>query len=439
VDAIHLKNRLFADPFRQSVRSARVELAGEWRAASASATTQHPEVDEMTTHAKSRLGAAARRPLGFFFGLAAAILVTAALFARPPRAQAFSSYLSAFELQYPAAMGSRIDACVLCHTTTSGGPLNAYGTAYGANGHSFTAIESMDSDGDGAANITEIRALTYPGNAADVPAQPPTSTQPPTATATAIPPTPTPTATAPAPTATTAGPTAVPSATSVPPTPGGPGLLDIRAFAVTSHVTLGGEAHGSVWLWLIVKKSGAANGQGTANITGLQNGVKVYDLTIAVSSADRNRGRYFLPRYRPTAAGTITWTVTLDDGDPDLDVATAATDVTAGQPSDDHETQQATARPQSTEDGDHGQPTTQPQPTGINVTPQATQAPAAQPPSGDDNTQAAGACTGTHVVAAGENLFRIGYNCGFSLQQMAAANGIGWPYQIHAGQTLRFP
>ena len=52
---------------------------------------------------------------------------------------------------------------------------------------------------------------------------------------------------------------------------------------------------------------------------------------------------------------------------------------------------------------------------------------------------ATGTCTGTHVVARGENLFRIAYNCGLTTAQLAAANGIGYPYTIYSGQALRFP
>ena len=48
-------------------------------------------------------------------------------------------------------------------------------------------------------------------------------------------------------------------------------------------------------------------------------------------------------------------------------------------------------------------------------------------------------CSGTHVVAPGENLFRIAYNCGLTTGQLAAANGIGPPYTIFAGQSLTFP
>lgn len=51
----------------------------------------------------------------------------------------------------------------------------------------------------------------------------------------------------------------------------------------------------------------------------------------------------------------------------------------------------------------------------------------------------AGSCSGTHTVTGGENLFRIGYNCGFSAEQMANANGIPYPYSIYPGQVLHYP
>src|SRR6185436_4132532 len=56
----------------------------------------------------------------------------------------------------------------------------------------------------------------------------------------------------------------------------------------------------------------------------------------------------------------------------------------------------------------------------------------ASPPSG-------GSCSCTHTVAGGENLFRIGYNCGFSTEQLANANGIAYPYSIYPGQVLHYP
>ena len=75
-------------------------------------------------------------------------------------AQASGSYLTSFENTYPSAVMSRIDSCLLCHTTSSGPALNSYGTAYANNGHSFTAIANLDSDGENAltAAIQEIRS-----------------------------------------------------------------------------------------------------------------------------------------------------------------------------------------------------------------------------------------------------------------------------------------
>jgi hypothetical protein len=80
---------------------------------------------------------------------------------------ATSSYKAAFEQAYPAAVGSRIDACTLCHTSPPS--RNSYGAAFKSAGYSFQAIEAADSDGDGFTNIQEITALTFPGNAADNP------------------------------------------------------------------------------------------------------------------------------------------------------------------------------------------------------------------------------------------------------------------------------
>lgn len=61
------------------------------------------------------------------------------------------------------------------------------------------------------------------------------------------------------------------------------------------------------------------------------------------------------------------------------------------------------------------------------------------PPPAPTPAQPAGRCSGTHTVAAGENLFRIAFNCGLTTAQMAAVNGIGPPYTIHVGQVLRYP
>jgi hypothetical protein len=91
-----------------------------------------------------------------------------------PQVMARPSYLSSFERTYPAAAGSRIDACNLCHNSPKGGDArNPYGLSYASSGHNFTAIENIDSDGDGWTNLQEINSLTFPGNATDHPATPP--------------------------------------------------------------------------------------------------------------------------------------------------------------------------------------------------------------------------------------------------------------------------
>ena len=76
----------------------------------------------------------------------------------PVPAPATSTYLANFGSTYPVASGSKIGTCLLCHTSAAGGARNGYGTAYAGAGHSFTAIEGADSDGDGYNNIAEIKA-----------------------------------------------------------------------------------------------------------------------------------------------------------------------------------------------------------------------------------------------------------------------------------------
>jgi LysM repeat protein len=65
-------------------------------------------------------------------------------------------------------------------------------------------------------------------------------------------------------------------------------------------------------------------------------------------------------------------------------------------------------------------------PTGTTTTPATAPAPAA-------------GCTGTRTVVTGDTLFRIAYNCGLTAEQLAATNGIAFPYTIFPGQVIRFP
>ncbi|MDX8390047.1 MAG: thrombospondin type 3 repeat-containing protein, partial [Mariprofundaceae bacterium] len=77
-------------------------------------------------------------------------------------AYAFSSFLNSFNATYPSTtLGGD---CLVCHMNNSGGGFTAYGSAYKNNGKSFTAIEALDSDGDGITNLDEINANTNPSS-----------------------------------------------------------------------------------------------------------------------------------------------------------------------------------------------------------------------------------------------------------------------------------
>jgi hypothetical protein len=308
------------------------------------------------------------------FMLVAAV-VFVALLGVAQSVQAFNSDMSAAYDQYPLIQNSRLDSCTLCHMSGSFAR-NTYGQAYQASGRDFITIEILDSDGDGYSNLEEIMALSFPGNPNDVPVQPtatftpfpamtdtPTATvEPPTATPTAtstevtpptatdtsptetpLPPTATPTdGASPTPTATpTDGDPATPTATptdEAPPTPTAtpeetpdepypaPGVfdLDVKSFKVSSHIKL--DKVKPIQIRLDVKNNGVAEGQGMATVTGMQNGVEVYNQSLPVSDGVGNgHRRYFFPSFVPTASGEIVWTVTLSDDDPDMDERMAVT------------------------------------------------------------------------------------------------------------------
>ncbi len=126
------------------------------------------------------------------------------------QAQASFSWMTQTEAQYPTIVGTPLDSCDLCHTSSLA--LNVYGSDFAKNSHSFTAIQNLDSDGDGYTNLVEINAHTFPGDINSHPVASPTATPvPPTATRTPVPPT------APA-TNTRVPPTATSTSTQLPPT-----------------------------------------------------------------------------------------------------------------------------------------------------------------------------------------------------------------------------
>jgi hypothetical protein len=87
-----------------------------------------------------------------------------------PPAQSTPEYQSQFNAKYQTR-GSKLDSCMTCHTQQAGGKenLNPYGTDLGATMGDFGAVEGKDSDGDGATNIDEIKAESFPGDPNDKP------------------------------------------------------------------------------------------------------------------------------------------------------------------------------------------------------------------------------------------------------------------------------
>src|SRR3989304_983875 len=85
------------------------------------------------------------------WSLKLAVLIAGLAITGPALAK--STYMGTFETAYPAAVGSKLDSCTVCHTAVPS--RNSYGTAFANANHSYTAIASADSDGDGFTNAAE--------------------------------------------------------------------------------------------------------------------------------------------------------------------------------------------------------------------------------------------------------------------------------------------
>ncbi len=112
---------------------------------------------------------------------------------------------------------------------------------------------------------------------------------------------------------------------------GPPVDLDIAQLKVTRSVRLAKVK--PIAIQLTVKNDGTVEGDAPATIVGVQNNVEVYNETLTRSDAVGNgRTKWDFPSYTPgvdgpAVAGTIVWTATIADGDPDADEATATTTV----------------------------------------------------------------------------------------------------------------
>jgi len=98
--------------------------------------------------------------------------------------------------------------------------------------------------------------------------------------------------------------------------------LDIAAFSVTSSLRLGKSAA----IKLTVENPGTVIGQAPATVVGMMGDVQVYKWTLNVYDYNGKGSTSFtFPSYKPAAKGTINWTATIADVDPDTDQATATT------------------------------------------------------------------------------------------------------------------
>jgi hypothetical protein len=134
---------------------------------------------EKCMNARTRLLPTSRiaRLVNHTFFRCCAVLVLLYLLA-PGEGKANSGYMATATGKYPAISGTKLGSCNLCHTSSIPS-LNSFGAAFrtaGRNAAALAAIENLDSDGDTFTNIVEIRALTFPGDAADHPQQASTTT-----------------------------------------------------------------------------------------------------------------------------------------------------------------------------------------------------------------------------------------------------------------------
>lgn len=99
--------------------------------------------------------------------------------------------------------------------------------------------------------------------------------------------------------------------------------LDIASFTATGRVHVGG----TVTVKLGVTNNGTVSGSATATIVGVQNSAEVFRTTLTVSDPIGGKASSYTVTYIPTGTGTISWSATVADEDPDMDSATASTKV----------------------------------------------------------------------------------------------------------------
>lgn len=98
--------------------------------------------------------------------------------------------------------------------------------------------------------------------------------------------------------------------------------LDIATLKVTKSQRVGKP----ISIQLVVENPGTVLGQALATVVGEQDGVTIYNWHLNVYDYNgKGTTTFDFPDYTPTTKGTINWTATIGDVDPDLDLTTATT------------------------------------------------------------------------------------------------------------------
>ncbi len=112
------------------------------------------------------------RRAGLLASLTVLLVLGSAFVLLSPGAEAKQKFMSGFAEAYPAAAGTSLDSCLLCHTNPANpgeNNLNNYGKDwedgdFGDKNFLEPALVNRDSDGDGIPNGAEIQQLSLPGD-----------------------------------------------------------------------------------------------------------------------------------------------------------------------------------------------------------------------------------------------------------------------------------
>ena len=112
--------------------------------------------------------------------------------------------------------------------------------------------------------------------------------------------------------------------------PPAPGVLDldVTKFSVARRWDLSRNVNNAGFAPSVtVVNASTVTAEADAVLVGVLNGAQVYSQTVKVSAAPGTTAKAAFPVFKPDVVGSITWTLTVNDGDPDADVLTATTKV----------------------------------------------------------------------------------------------------------------